>query len=55
MYGVETCIEMIQEYSAWSLNVSASQTLRYKISLFEFSLLKLYRSVCGNLKFFEEV
>ena len=35
-------------FSAWSLNVSASQTLRYKISLFEFPLLKLYRSICEN-------
>ena len=36
---------MIQVYSVWSLNVSTLQTLRYKISLFKFPLLKLYRSV----------
>ena len=46
-----TCKGMIQAYSFWSFNVSASQTFRYKILLFEFPLLKLYRSVCGNIKF----
>ena len=40
--------DMYKDDSVWSLNVSASQTLRYKISLFEFPLLKLYRSVCGK-------
>ena len=30
---------MIQVYSVWSLKVSASQTLPYNISLFEFPLL----------------
>ena len=39
-----------------SLNVSASQTLRYKIiSLLEFHLLKLCRSVCGNLVFLKQI
>ena len=33
----------------WLFNVSVFQ---YKIALFEFPLLKLHRSVCGNLKFF---
>ena len=30
---------MLQVYSVWSLNVSATQTLQYKISLIEFPLL----------------
>ena len=30
-------------------------TLRYKISLFEFSLLQLYQSACGNKKFCEQI
>ena len=47
---METCIGIIQVYSVWSLKVSASQTLWYKILLFEFPLLKLYRSVRRNLK-----
>ena len=33
------------------INISASQTLRCKISLFEFPLLKLHLSVWGILKF----
>ena len=41
LHGVDTCIGMIQVYQIWSLNYSALQTLRYKISLFEFPLLKL--------------
>ena len=48
-------IGMIEVNSVWYLNVSALQTLRYKISLFEFPLLKLYQSVCGNYKFFEQI
>ena len=39
LHGVETCIGMIWVYLLWSFNVSASQTLRYKISLFEFLCL----------------
>ena len=52
LHGVETCIGMIQVYLVWSFNVSESQTLRYKVSLFEFPLLQLYRSVCGTKSFF---
>ena len=48
LHGVKTCIGMIQVYTVWSLNVSASQTLRHKFSLFEFPLLKLCLSVCEN-------
>ena len=40
LHGVKTCIEMFQVYSVWSLNVSETQTLQYKISLFEFPLLR---------------
>ena len=43
---------MIQVYSVWSLNVSASQTLRYKISLFEFPLLILYQVFAETKRFF---
>ena len=52
LHRVETCIEMIQVYSVWSLNVSASQTLRYKISLFEFPLLKTRTEVIAETKRF---
>ena len=47
-------MRMVQVYKNLSLNVSASQTLWFKISLFEFPLLKLYRSICDNCKFCEQ-
>ena len=50
LHGVEICTIMHKDDSG-IFSVSASQTLRYKISLFECLLLKLYRSVCGNQKF----
>ena len=51
LHGVETCIGMLQVYSVWSLNVSASQTLQYKIPLFEFPV-KTVPKCLGKLKVF---
>ena len=33
---MDTCIRMIQVQNVWSLNLSASHTLRYQLSLLEF-------------------
>ena len=49
--GVKDMYEDVSWGLSLSLNVAASQTLRYKISLFVCPLFTLHRSICGIKKY----
>ena len=54
-YIIQPLILSEGAYSVCSENVKASQTIRMKILLIEFHLLKLYRIAFGNLKLGEQI